>query len=118
MAKIATDQDIAGMIAGIVKRAPTTDEPRYRMFLETIAEAIGAYSAVEVGTVNAPRDEPPQWYVAFHATIDTPTEGGGFATIDPDETIDDWLAEAQADDQIVGSVAPSAAETSAAVSPI
>lgn len=93
MAKSATDGELAHIVTAIVAGAPQQDEPRYRMFLETIAEAIGAFHGVVIGAVTTPSEDLPQWTVAFRATIDTAEAGGPFALIDPDSGIDEWLAE-------------------------
>lgn len=93
MAKIATDEELAHIVTAIVAGARQQDEPRYRMFLETIAEAIGAFHSVAIGSVASPAEDLPQWTVAFQATIDTADDGGPFALIDPDLGINEWLAE-------------------------
>jgi hypothetical protein len=93
MAKIATDQEIAGIINDIVQQAPGQDDNRYRVFLETIAEAVGAYHAVEIGTISPPGQDLPHWWVAVQATVDTRCDGGPFAQIDTDVTIEEWREE-------------------------
>ncbi|WP_288006507.1 hypothetical protein [Acidiphilium sp.] len=97
MAKIATDVELAAIITGIVADAPQHEEPRYRMFLDTIAEAIGAYHCLAIGAVMTPAEDLPQWTVALHATIDTADDGGPFALIDPDLGVKDWLAEGRSE---------------------
>ncbi|HQT86571.1 hypothetical protein AruPA_19205 [Acidiphilium sp. PA] len=95
MAKIATDVELAAIITGIVTDAPQHEEPRYRMFLDTIAEAIGAYHCLAVGAVMTPAEDLTQWTVALHATMDTADDGGPFAPIDTDLKVKEWLAEGQ-----------------------
>ncbi|MCW8308826.1 hypothetical protein AruPA_17470 [Acidiphilium sp. PA] len=97
MAKIATDVELAAIITGIVTDAPQHEEPRYRMFLDTIAEAIGAYHCLAVGAVMTPAEDLPQWTVAFRATVDTADDGGPFALIDTDLKVKEWLAEGQSE---------------------
>jgi len=97
MAKIATDVELAAIITGIVATAPRHDEPRYRMFLDTIAEAIGAYHCLAIGSVTTPVEDLPQWTVAVRATIDTADDGGPFALIDTDLGVMDWLAEGRSE---------------------
>lgn len=93
MAKIATDEELAHIVTAIVTDAPQQDEPRYRMFIDTIAEAIGAFHSVAIGSVTTPAEDLPHWTVAFRATIDTADDGGPFALIDSDFGINEWLAE-------------------------
>ena len=97
MAKIATDVELAAIITGIVATAPRHDEPRYRMFLDTIAEAIGAYHCLAIGSVMTPAEDLPQWTVAVRATIDTADDGGPFALIDTDLGVKHWLAEGRSE---------------------
>lgn len=93
MTKIATDDELARIVTAIIAGAPQQEEPRYRMFLDTIAEAIGAFHGVAIGSVTTPAEDLPDWTVAFRATIDTADDGGPFALIDPDLGIDEWLGE-------------------------
>ncbi len=97
MAKIATDVELAAIITGIVAAAPRHDEPRYRTFLETIAEGIGGYHCLAIGAVITPAEDLPQWTVAFRATVDTADDGGPFALIDTDLEVKEWLAEGQSE---------------------
>ncbi|MDD2878330.1 MAG: hypothetical protein PHT60_14040 [Acidiphilium sp.] len=97
MAKIATDDELARIVTAIVADAPNQNEPRYRMFLDTIAEAIGAYHGVTIGSVMTPEEDLPQWSVAFRATVDTADDGGPFALIDTDLEVREWLAEGRSE---------------------
>ena len=67
------------------------------MFLDTIAEAIGAYHGVAIGAVTTPAEDLPQWTVAVRATIDTADDGGPFALIDTDLGVKHWLAEGRSE---------------------
>lgn len=93
MAKVISDGEIAGIITTIVANAPQRDEPRYRVFLETIAEAVGAYYALGVGGLGLPDGDRPRWSVCVTATPDTPRDGGPFAAINPDVPLNEWLDE-------------------------
>jgi hypothetical protein len=91
MAKIATDYELAALVTHIVEQAPDGDDHRYRMFLETMAEAVGAYHAVMIGAVMPPLDDTLGWTVSLDPTEDTASTDSPFETIDPDVPMADWL---------------------------
>lgn len=74
---------------------------QYRLFLETIAEVVGAYECLRVSSVNQPTnaggdDEPEEWMVAFQSTVDTSPDGGFVGQYDHDVSVESWLADIDA----------------------
>lgn len=99
--KILTDTDMAEMVTAIVNtNKEKRMSPQYKLFLETIAEAIGSHQCVVSGPVRQDffnPDNENEVLVSFAATVDTPKDGGLFANYDTDQPVEDWLAENQND---------------------
>lgn len=70
IAKIVTVDELARIVTAIIAGAPQLEEePRDRMFLDTIAEAIGTFHSVAIGLVTTTAEALPQRTVAARRYI-------------------------------------------------
>lgn len=81
----------------IADSAASFTPQQYRLFLETLAEVVGAYECLCVSSVQSPTnacdDAPEGWVIAFKATTDTSPDGGFVGQYDSDVSVEWWLAD-------------------------
>jgi hypothetical protein len=96
MSKVITENELLLILAKMILTEEVIPEAgTYARFLANIGEVVANYCGGECLTVSAPliedgRGSNGKWCVHFRHTESVPSDGGVYADVDTDVSIDEW----------------------------